>query len=130
VELVLDLVILENGLCVGPDETSLYEALNDSLDLQQSAAQEAVKALQSGASAGHVFEIIRPLARQGSPRQARPILQTFGSEAMHQLINANDTELLAFFQGVAQPRSLALSRPSEDYPTVIPPSTVRSWPTT
>jgi hypothetical protein len=119
VELVLDLVILEDGLCVGPDESALYEALNESLDLQRTAAQEAVRALQAGASVGQVFEIVRPLARhsppqpqiQGKPRQSRPLVPTFGSEAIHHLINANDTDLLAFFKGAAEPRSFELRRP-------------------
>lgn len=119
VELVLDLVILEDGLCVGPDESALYEALNESLDLQRTAAQEAVKALQAGASVGQVFEIVRPLARhdpplpqkQGKPRFSRPIVPTFGSEAIHHLINAKDSDLLAFFKRAAEPRSLELRRP-------------------
>ena len=117
VELVLDLVILEDGLCVGPDESALCEALNESLDLQRTAAQEAVRALQAGASVGHIFEIVRPLARhsppqiQGKPRQSRPIVPTFGSEAIHHLINANDIDLLAFFKRAAESRSLELRRP-------------------
>jgi hypothetical protein len=118
VELVLDLAILEDGLCVGPDESALYEALNESLDLQRTAAQEAVRALQAGASVGQVFEIVRPLARydppppqtQGKPRHSTPIVPTFGNEAIHHLINANDTDLLAFFERAAEPRSLELHR--------------------
>jgi hypothetical protein len=119
VELGLDLVILEDGLCVGPDESALYEALNESLDLQQRAAQDAVTALQDGTSVGHVFEIVRPLARHGPPpadvqgksRHPRPILPTFGSEAIHHLINASGSDLLAFFKRAAEPRSLELRRP-------------------
>jgi hypothetical protein len=118
IELVLDLVILEDGLCVGPNEFALYEALNESLDLQRTTAQEAVKALQGGASVGQVFEIVRPLARhrppephaQGHPRHSMPILPSFGSEAVHRLINANATELLAFFERAAEPRALQLRR--------------------
>lgn len=119
VELILDLVILEDGLCVGPDESALYEALNESLDLQRTAAQQAVSALQAGASLGEVFEIVRPLARhsppppeaQGKPRHPRPIVSAFGNEAIHHLVNANDTDLLAFFKKAAEPRSFELSRP-------------------
>lgn len=119
IELILDLVILDDGLCVGPNESELYEALNESLDLQRTAAQEALKALQAGASVGRVFEIVRPLARHHPPPQIRgklrhstPILPTFGSEAIHHLINANDTDLLAFFKRAAEPRSLELRRPT------------------
>lgn len=118
-ELVLDLVILEDGLCVGPDESALYEALNESLDVQLTAAQEAVRALKVGASVGQVFEIVRPLARhrppqpqtEGKPRHSSPILPTFGSEAVHLLINANDSDLLTFFERAAEPPSLELRRP-------------------
>jgi hypothetical protein len=119
-ELVLDLVILEDGLCVGPDESALYEALNESLALQRTAAQEAVEVLEAGASVGKVFEIVRPLARHSPPppqtqrrsRHPRPVLQTFGSEAIHHLVNASDTDLLAFFRRAAEPRSLDLRRPT------------------
>lgn len=120
VELVLDLVILEDGLCVGPDESELCEALNESLDLQRTAAQEAVRVLEAGASVGQVFEIVRPLARhsppqpqiQAKPRPSRPLLPAFGNEAIHHLINANDTDVLAFFKRAAEPRALELRRPS------------------
>jgi hypothetical protein len=116
VELVLDLVILEDGLCIGPDESALYEALNESLDVQRNVAQEALDALQTGASRGRIFEIVRPLARHGPPpppsqgRRWRPALPTFGNEAIHSLVNASDSDLLAFFKRAAEPRSLKLHR--------------------
>ena len=105
---------------MGPNESRLYEALNESLDFQLETAQEAVKALRAGASVGQVFEIVRPLARdfpeepqtQGKPRHARPILSTFGSEAVDNLINANPTDLLVFFEKAAEPRALQLRRPN------------------
>ena len=105
VELVLELVILEDGLCVGPDESGLYESLKASLDVQRRAAEEALTALQAGASIGKIFEIIRPLARH------QP-LEMFGSEAVHHLINSRPEELLTFFNEAAQPPSLQLHRPS------------------
>jgi hypothetical protein len=119
VELVLDLLILEDGLCVGPDEFGLYEALNESLDLQRTTAQEAVQALQGGASVGQVFEIIRPLARHQAyepqtdrkRRRSMPILPTFGMEAVHRLTNANAEDLLPFFEEAAEPGDLQLRRP-------------------
>lgn len=119
-QLVLDLVILEDGLCVGPNESRLYEALNESLDFQRETAQEAVKALRAGASVGQIFEIVRPLAydfpeepqTQGKPRHARQIISTFGSEAVNHLINASPTDLLAFFEKAAEPRALQLRRPN------------------
>jgi hypothetical protein len=119
VELVLDLVILEDGLCVGPDESALYEALNESLDLQRTAAVEALRALQAGASVGQIFEIVRPLARHdltlprthGKRRHSRPTMPTFGNEAIHHLTNATGSDLFAFFEREAEPRSLELRRP-------------------
>jgi hypothetical protein len=119
VECVLDLVILEDGLCVGPDESGLFEHLNESLDRQRSAAEEARAALRSGASHGSIFEIIRPLARHhplepgidGKPRHLSSFLQTFGREAIHRLIDTSAPELLAWFERAAQPPSLRLRRP-------------------
>ncbi len=97
--------------------SGVFESLNESLDLQQRTAQEAVNALQGGASVGRVFEIVRPLARhdpqpqpQGKPPRLRSPLP-FGHEAVHHLLNASDTDLLAFFRRSAEPRSLVLRRP-------------------
>lgn len=113
VELVLDFVILEDGLCAGPDESAMFEALNESLDVQRTAAREAVRLLTSGASVGQVFEVVRPLARHDpGPRcHTRAMLATFGNEAVRRLIDANEGDLLAFFERAAEPRSLELRRP-------------------
>jgi hypothetical protein len=97
---------------VGPDEFALYEAVNESLDLQRAAAQEAVEALRSGASVGRIFEIVRPLARHSPPPGMRPLLPAFGHEAIHRLVDASDADILAFFERVAAPRSLELRRPA------------------
>lgn len=121
VELVLDLVILEDGLCPGPDESALFEALNESLDLQQAAAQQAVEALQAGASVGHVFEIVRPLAQHNAPpradrkpRHRHPLVPAFGNEAIHHLVHSSAAGILDFFQRAAAPRSLQLRRPGNN----------------
>ncbi len=118
VELVLDLVILEDGLCVGPNESALYEAINESIDLQRAVAAEALRSLQAGASVGQIFEIVRPLARHDSPppqtqrkpRHSMPLVRTFGREAIHHLTNATESDLLAFFERAAAPCSLELRR--------------------
>jgi hypothetical protein len=112
IELVLDLAILEDGLCLGPNESAVYEALNESLNLQHAAAQEALEALQSGASVGRIFEIVRPLARHSGPAPHRPLLATFGREAIHVLTEQNEADLLTFFKRAAAPRSLQLRRPA------------------
>jgi len=119
VKLSLDLVILEDGLCVGPDESGLFAALNEFLELQRSTAQEAAAELRNGASAGRIFEIVRPLARHrrpevgpdGRPRQTMSLLLGFGNEAIHRLVNASTPELLAWFENAAQAPLLQLRRP-------------------
>jgi hypothetical protein len=47
-ELILDLVILEDGLCVGPNELGLYEGLNEALDLQRTSALDESKHYKPG----------------------------------------------------------------------------------
>jgi hypothetical protein len=77
---------------------------------------------------GQVFEIVRPLARhdppqprtEGKPRHSGPIQLTFGGEAVHHLINSSDTDLLAFLERAAQPRSLELRRPDIAKPSHKP----------
>jgi hypothetical protein len=118
-ELVLDLAILEDGLCAGPDESALYASLNDALELQGAAAREAASALEAGASVGRIFEIVRTLARHsprqphtsGKPGYGMPIILPFAHEAIHHLVNMNDSDLLAYFKRAAEPRSLELRRP-------------------
>jgi hypothetical protein len=68
VELVLDLAIREDGLCVGPNESGLYEALNETLDFQRTAASEALRALQAGASVGQFSRSSGPWRVTVSPR--------------------------------------------------------------
>ena len=62
-ELCLDLAILEDGLCVGPDDAGLLDNITNDVQRQRETAQEIVAALHNGASAGKIFEILRPLAR-------------------------------------------------------------------
>jgi len=117
VELVLDLAILEDGLCVGPDENGLFADLNESLDLQQRTAQEAAAALRAGASDGRIFEIVRPLARHSPRTPGRPshegfLRMAFGNEAIGRLTNGSTQEVLAWLEREAQPRTLQLHRPS------------------
>ncbi len=118
IELCLDFVILEDGLCAGPDESELFECLTENLELQCKVAQEVVAGLHNGSSAGQVFEILRPLARRTPPPapSARrphevPFAHIFASMAIQQLINASDPELLPWFERYAQPPSLRLRRP-------------------
>jgi len=68
VELVLDLAILEDGRCVGPDEGGLFDNLIEDLSLIHSTAQQAATALHNGTSSGQVFEMLRPLARHTAER--------------------------------------------------------------
>jgi hypothetical protein len=119
IELCLELAIFEDGLCVGPDESGLFEGLTEALERQRSTAQEVVTALRNGASEGQIFEIVRPLARQISPpapmgrhQYPLPLLMTFGTMAIHRLVNASGSELLAWFERSAQSPSLRLRRPS------------------
>ena len=118
IELDLDVVIFEDGLCVGSDEFGLFENVVQELERQCNTAQEVVEALRSGASIGRVFEIVRPLARQIGPRtdarRARhsvQLLSMFANMAIHHLVHASDPELLAWFERAAQLSPIQLRRP-------------------
>jgi hypothetical protein len=119
IELDLDFVIFEDGLCVGPDDFGLFENLAQDLKRQRNTAQEVVEALRSEASVGQVFEIVRPLARHveqetAGSRLARhlPLLSMFARTAIHQLVHASASELLAWFEKAVQPSPIQLHRPS------------------
>jgi hypothetical protein len=118
IELCFELAIFEDGLCVGPDESGLFESLTEALESQRCTAQEVVTALRNGASEGQIFEIVRPLARHiSSPAPVGrhhpfPLLMMFANMAIRQLVNASTSELLAWFERSAQSPSLRLRRPS------------------
>jgi hypothetical protein len=119
VELVLDVAILEDGLCVGPDEGGLVGDLIEDLDQQQRAAQAAVEALRGGGSLGQVFELIRPLARRyprfaGRVGRRSPtvLLSMFGRTAIRHLVNAPESDLISWFERIAEITPIRLHRPS------------------
>jgi hypothetical protein len=116
VELCLDFAILEDGLCLGPDESGLFGSLTEDLELHRRTAQEVVPALRNGASEGRAFEILRPLARNTPPpppsgRQRAPVNHIFANMAIWQLVNASPPDLLAWFERTVQ-SPLRLHRPS------------------
>src|SRR5258708_165160 len=99
IELALDFAVLEDGQCVGPDESGLFESLTQDVARQRTTAQEIVAALHNGASAGQVFEILRPLARHGPPS---PLLSMFANSAIRKLVILGEPEFLRWFEQVAQ----------------------------
>jgi hypothetical protein len=67
-ELVLDLAILDDGRCLGPDESGLFESLVEDLESIRSTAEQAAKLLRDGATAGQIFDTSAtgpPHARHG-----------------------------------------------------------------
>jgi hypothetical protein len=125
VELVLDTAILEDGLCVGPDEGRLVERLTEELEQQQSTAQQVVKALHNGASPGQVFEILMPLAQhqrhaphrtgeRGRITITHPtLLRMFAQTGIHQLTNMVDQQMLIeWFGEIAESEPVRLHRPA------------------
>ena len=120
IELKLDVAILEDGMCVGPDESGLFESMNEDLEQERTTAQKIVAALRNGASDGQVFELLQPLARRWSSaggieardRIRSPFLMMFAKTAIDRLINNGRAELLAWFDEIAQSPPLRLHRPS------------------
>jgi hypothetical protein len=114
IELRLDVVFFEDGLCVGPDEFRLFENVVDALDRQRRTVQEIVEALQNNASIGRVFEILRPLAsRSAAERDVghHPLLWMFGRRAIDELVNKSGPELLPWFESLLLPSAIRLHRP-------------------
>jgi hypothetical protein len=117
-ELRLDLVIFEDGLCAGPDESELFESITEDLEQQRYAAREIVAALRDGAPEGRIFEILRPLARRhraspGPEWHPMPsqLLHMFANMGIHQLIDATRPQLLEWFERAAEASPVRLHRP-------------------
>jgi hypothetical protein len=118
-ELILDSAILEDGLCIGPDEFGMVESVGEDLEHIRRTAEQAVAALRNGGSAGEIFELLRPLARhtptrtpQGQPRSRSPFLRMFADMGIRQLIDWESGTVAAWFETQAQPPRLRLYRPS------------------
>src|SRR5439155_14008844 len=120
IELQLDVVFFEDGLCVGPDEEGLFAAVTADLERQRAVSAEIVEALHNGASDGEVFEILQPLARhpgreaaiRGRNRHASHLLPMFADMAIRRLVDGSGPELLAWFEEQARESSIRLQRPS------------------
>ena len=56
IELSLDIVFLEDGLCVGPDEFGLFNSVFQDLQRQRTVAQQILEMLERGKSIGQVFD--------------------------------------------------------------------------
>jgi hypothetical protein len=114
-QLGLDLAIFEDGLCVGPDESGLVDALKKSLELQRSTAEKVVVAIGEGASEGEIFEILLPLARRTFHPPAggfqHVFLPLFSRMAIDCLTRSDREQQLAWFEIRAQPSTFPLHRP-------------------
>lgn len=122
IELQLDIVFFEDGLCVGPDESGLFVAVASELEQQRTIAAELAAAMRSGASAGRLFEMLQPFARPPRPDSAsdrperfhRPyLLVTFARMAIDRLINQTGQEILAWLDWMSAPSQLPLHRAGE-----------------
>jgi hypothetical protein len=118
-ELILDAAILDDGRCVGPDEYGLFGSVVEDLERIRNTAEEGARALRNGATAGEIFELLRPLARKGRGRaperggkSGSPFLAMFARMAIHQLIDGERAAIAEWLETQAQPPRLRLHRAS------------------
>ena len=111
IELCLDVAILEDGLCVGPDHSGLFQSVTADLERRRDTAQEIVTALRNGASEGQIFEVLLPLARKKGTSLS-PLLGMFAKMSIHHLVNTSSSQLLVWFENNAEPPRTRLYRPS------------------
>lgn len=112
VELVLDAVFFEDGLCAGPDEHGLFKLASEHIEWQVAKAHEIVLLLQKGEPLERVIEIFRRVTDQGASMgdYRAELFYNFAATAIRQAKSAQVSDLLAWFQGIAQPSSLRLRR--------------------
>jgi hypothetical protein len=103
IELRLDVVFFEDGLCVGPDESKLFESVIEALDRQRRTAQEIVEALRNNAPIGRLFEILRPPASRSGAEHHPPLVWMFARRAIDDLVNKSGPELFASFELLLRP---------------------------
>lgn len=114
IELSLDLVFLEDGLCVGPDEFGLFDSVFQDLQRQRTVAQQILEMLGRGESIGQVFEVLWPFAQRTRTVDTHPsgMLSMFANMAIDHLINMGQADLLTWFERSAQASRIELHRPA------------------
>jgi|SRR5579883_524470 len=108
VELVLDAAVLEDGVCLGLDESGLVQRVTADLQHQRATAQQVLNALRGGASSGQIFELLVPLARHSPGEQRSAVLRMFAHTAIHHLINLPQPQLQEHFEQIANSPPLRL----------------------
>jgi hypothetical protein len=121
--LELDAVILEDGLCLGPDESRLRESLIEQMATQANTAREIAEVLRAGATPGRIFEMLRPLAIHRAVRATQsdkaprgiPVhfLSMFARVAIDNLINADNAEFADWVEAAAASSPLRLHPPED-----------------
>jgi hypothetical protein len=106
VDLHLDSIFFEDGLCVGPDRLGLIKRVIKGFEEERSAAHDCVKALRKGATRGKLFDRVRDMA--GNSKE-QPIQHLFAIMAIDNLIRQqSDDELIAWFERFEAPRQFKL----------------------
>lgn len=100
-DLTLDMVILEDGLCVGPDELNTVGELQSALREQAALASIAVEKLRTGATPGQILDLIRPMAQRQRSGGSQSFAGTFVNMALHQLVHSTTGEILVWFEQAA-----------------------------
>jgi hypothetical protein len=106
VELYLDAVFFEDGLCVGPDKSGLIKRVMKGFEEERAAARDCVKDLRKGATRGKLFDRVRGMA--GNSKE-QPIQHLFAIMTIDNLIRQqSDDELIAWFERFEAPRQFRL----------------------
>jgi hypothetical protein len=106
VELRMDSVFFEDGLCVGPDQLGLIKRVMQGFEEERSAAHDCAGYLRQGATRGKLFDRVRCMA--GNSKE-QPIQHLFAIMAIDNLIRQqSDEELIAWFERFDTPRQFKL----------------------
>ena len=87
----------------GQTPWACFASVQEDLQQQQRIAEQVADSMRRGDSVGRAFEILRPLAKrphppQGTGARSSEVLKMFAIGAIHQLIHAEETELLSWFE--------------------------------
>lgn len=106
VELRMDSVFFEDGLCAGPDQLGLIKRVMKGFEEERSAARDCVNFLRKGATRGKLFDRVRGMA--GNSKE-QPIQHLFAIMAIDNLIRQQSEEdLITWFQRFEAPRQFKL----------------------
>jgi hypothetical protein len=115
--LALDAAFFSDGVCVGPNETKLFEEAESAIRARTELSNELAAELRKGATAGQILDRIKPESMKyrmmhgpGPAEHPNHSRAQFLQSILHSIIRLPDDNLLRMFEQFSRPPTMQLRR--------------------